>query len=140
MSETTPPDAIAKVIESAARLGVEIDAGEARKWIESMATEVAGGDVVVDVDSGVFGHRASMLDLDQHDLERFKKVAKIVGFENRPGVQTALALSGSSAPSPPPPPSPPTPTSSSASTSARRPRKTHAASWPRSSARRRCRP
>ncbi len=89
--------AISRVIESAARLGVEIDAGEAKLWIHSMATEVAGGDIVVDVDTGVFGHRASMLDLAPQDLDRFKRIAPIVGFENRPGVQTALALSGSSA-------------------------------------------
>jgi len=38
-----------------------------------------------------------MLDLDAADLARFQKIAPIVGFENRPGVQTALALSGSSA-------------------------------------------
>ncbi|HYI23663.1 MAG TPA: hypothetical protein VEX62_13620 [Candidatus Limnocylindrales bacterium] len=90
-------EAIGRVIESAARLGVEIDAGEAKLWIKSMAAEAAGGDIVVDVDTGVFGHRASMLDLAPQDLERFKRIAPIVGFENRPGVQTALALSGSSA-------------------------------------------
>ncbi|MEP7159296.1 MAG: hypothetical protein ABI797_07695, partial [Chloroflexota bacterium] len=31
------------------------------------------------------------------DLKRFQKIAPIVGFENRPGVSTALALSGSAA-------------------------------------------
>jgi hypothetical protein len=62
-----------------------------------MANEQSGGDVVVDVDSGVFGHRASMLDLDPNDLKRFKQIAKIVGFDNRENVRTALALSGSSA-------------------------------------------
>ena len=97
MSDINQQDAIAKVLDSAARLGVELDASEARKWIDSMAAEASGGDVVVDVDTGVFGHRASMLDLDAADLARFQKIAPIVGFENRPGVQTALALSGSSA-------------------------------------------
>ena len=90
-------DAITRVIDSARRLGVEIDGGEARQWIESMAAEATGGDVMVDVDTGVFGHRASMLDLDEADLARFAKMTPIVGFENRPNVQTALALSGSSA-------------------------------------------
>ena len=46
---------------------------------------------------GIFGHRATMLDLDPNDLKRFKQIAKIVGFENRENVRTALALSGSSA-------------------------------------------
>ncbi len=97
MTDTAQQDAIARVIESATRLGVEIDPDEAQRWIESMRAEAAGGDIVVDVDSGVFGHRASMLDLDPLDLARFKQIAPIVGIENRPGVQTALALSGSAA-------------------------------------------
>src|SRR5687767_8829414 len=62
-----------------------------------MAKESQGGDVIVDVDTGVFGHRASMLDLDAADLARFQKIAPIVGFQNQPNVSTALALSGSSA-------------------------------------------
>ncbi|MEP7158667.1 MAG: hypothetical protein ABI797_04515, partial [Chloroflexota bacterium] len=94
---TNQPDAIGRVMESAARLGVEIDAKEAQAWIDAMGAEVTGGDVVVDVDTGVFGHKASMLDLDLSDLKRFQKIAPIVGFENRPGVSTALALSGSAA-------------------------------------------
>lgn len=94
---TEQPDAISRVIESASRLGVELDAAEAQSWIESMAAEAAGGDVVVDVDTGIFGHRASMLDLAPEDMARFQRIAPIVGFENQPGVQTALALSGSSA-------------------------------------------
>ena len=90
-------DAIARVIQSASRLGVEINVIEAQSWIHEMAQEQAGGDVVVDVDTGVFGHRASMLDLDPADLKHFQQIAKIVGFENRENVRTALALSGSSA-------------------------------------------
>jgi hypothetical protein len=90
-------EAMDRVIDSAARLGIELDENEAVEWINAMATEATGGDVVVDVDSGVFGHRATMLDLRPEDLERFRRVAAIVGFENRPGVSTALALSGSAA-------------------------------------------
>jgi len=97
MADTTQHDAIARVIDSARRLGVEINELEANKWIAAMAAESVGGDVVVDVGSGVFGHRASMLDLNPEDLARFRRIAPIVGFENRPGVKTALALSGSSA-------------------------------------------
>ena len=97
MTDTKIDAAIARVIDSAARLGVEINVIEAQRWIHEMAEEKAGGDVVVDVDSGVFGHRASMLDLDPEDLKRFRQIAKIVGFENGDNVKTALALSGSSA-------------------------------------------
>src|SRR3954454_12452109 len=97
MTDQKMQDAIARVIESASRLGVEINVIEAQKWIHEMAQEQAGGDLVVDVDTGVFGHRATMLDLDPNDLKRFRQIAKIVGFENRDNVQTALALSGSAA-------------------------------------------
>jgi len=90
-------DAIGRVVESAARLGVELNEDEAREWIAAMAAEATGGDVVVDVDSGVFGHRATMLDLQPQELERFRRIAAIVGFENRENVTTALALSGSAA-------------------------------------------
>jgi hypothetical protein len=92
------PTALSTVIESARRLGVEIDEAEASAWIAAMQTESAGGDVVVDVDTGAFGHRATMLDFDERDLERFRKIGRIVGFEDRlPEVRTALALSGSAA-------------------------------------------
>ena len=97
MARSDTREAIARVIESASRLGVEINVIEAEQWVHAMVAESQGGNVVVDVDTGVFGHRASMLDLEPEDLERFKKIAPIVGFEDRPGVQTALALSGSSA-------------------------------------------
>ena len=86
------------VVESARRLGVEIDATEAAKWIEAIEAEATGGDVVVDVDSGVFGHRVSMLDFTQKDLDRYRRIGDIVGFPDRPPeVRTALALSGSAA-------------------------------------------
>jgi hypothetical protein len=97
MTDTKIDEAIERIIKSAGRLGVEINVIEAQRWIHDMAAEQAGGDIVVDVDSGAFGHRASMLDLDPADLKRFRQIAKIVGFENRENVQTALALSGSSA-------------------------------------------
>jgi hypothetical protein len=97
MADTKLKAAIARVMDSAARLGVEINVIEAQRWIDTMAREQSGGDIVVDVDTGVFGHRASMLDLEPADLARFRKIAPIVGFEDRDNVKTALALSGSSA-------------------------------------------
>jgi hypothetical protein len=91
-------EGIQRVLESAARLGVELDEQEARDWIAAMAAESAGGDIVVDVDSGVFGHRATMLDLDPADIAHFRRIGRIVGLPNRPDqVVTALAMSGSAA-------------------------------------------
>lgn len=93
---------VAKVKESAARMGVELDEAEATEWINAMASEVSGGDVMVedvlvDAESGVFGHKVTMLDWKPQDMARIREMARIVGFEDRPGVQTALALSGSAA-------------------------------------------
>ncbi|MDQ3449264.1 MAG: hypothetical protein M3432_08830 [Chloroflexota bacterium] len=93
----TSDEAIARVVESAERMGVELGEGEAAEWIAAMAAEVKGGDVVLDVNTGVYGHRVTMLDFKPEDLAHFRKIAAIVGFEDRPGVATALALSGSAA-------------------------------------------
>ncbi len=86
------------VIESARRLGVELDEVEAAHWVAALETESLGGDVVVDVNSGIYGHRVSMLDFTPRDLARFRAIGEIVGFPDRPPVvRTALALSGSAA-------------------------------------------
>jgi hypothetical protein len=86
------------IIESARVLGVELDAVEAATWMAALETESLGGDVVVDVDSGIYGHRVSMLDFTPRDLARFRAIGEIVGFPDRPPeVRTALALSGSAA-------------------------------------------
>jgi hypothetical protein len=90
--------ALAGIIESARRLGVELDEAEAAEWVAALEAEGAGGDVVVDVDSGIFGHRVSMLDFTPRDLARYRAIGEIVGFPDRPPeVLTALALSGSAA-------------------------------------------
>ena len=97
-TETTRDDAIAKVVASATRLGVELDEREAAEWVAAMETEASGGELVVDVDSGVYGHRVTMLDFRPEDLARFRAMSSIVGFEDRPPqVLTALSISGSAA-------------------------------------------
>ena len=90
--------ALRGIIESAQRLGVELDEAEAAQWVTALEVESAGGDVVVDVNSGTFGHRVSMLDFTPGDLERFRKIGEVVGFADRPPeFLTALAISGSAA-------------------------------------------
>ena len=49
-AETSPDQAIARVVESARRLGVELDEREAAEWVAAMETEASGGDLVVDVE------------------------------------------------------------------------------------------
>jgi hypothetical protein len=94
----SPDEALARVMASATRLGVEINEREAAEWIAAMENESTGGELVMDVNTGVYGHRISMLDFKLADLVRFREMSKIVGFDDRPPqVVTALAISGSAA-------------------------------------------
>jgi hypothetical protein len=94
-----PSADLARILESAQRLGVEMDEEEALQWLTGIAAARSGERlVVVDADSGVFGHRASMLDFDPAELAYFRQVGRLVEFQDQPGlVETALALSGSAA-------------------------------------------
>jgi hypothetical protein len=92
-----PQDPLASILESAQRMGVELDRDEALRWIAAMAAE-SGGGVHVDVQSGVFGHRVTMADSDPEGLARLRHVIGLVGIPDAPpDVLTALALSGSAA-------------------------------------------
>ncbi len=87
-----------RIMESARRLGVEIEEDDALQWLTNMAAYKESGQISMDTRSGVFGHNITMLDFSDKDLEYFRRVGKIVEFEDIPGkVETALALSGSSA-------------------------------------------
>ena len=88
-----------RILESAQRLGVEIDEEEALQWLTAIAASHAHDDnVVVDISSGVFGHKVTMLDFSPEDLEHFREIGRLVEFNDQPGlVETALALSGSAA-------------------------------------------
>ncbi|MFN2188021.1 MAG: hypothetical protein ACK2T3_04605 [Candidatus Promineifilaceae bacterium] len=89
---------IDQIIESAKALGVEIDEEEAIQWLTSMAAlDQEGLFLEIDQRDGVFGHRVVLLDFDPADLDRVRRVAAIVELEDRPNVETAIALSGSSA-------------------------------------------
>jgi hypothetical protein len=86
-----------QIVESAKRLGVELDVADALQWLTAM-TAAQHEEVVLDVHSGTFGHRITMLDFSDEDLAHFRKIGKLVEFEDTPGkVETALALSGSAA-------------------------------------------
>ena len=95
--EVSQEAATAKLLDAAVAMGIEIDREEAERWIAGMSAESAGS-LVVDVNTGVYGHRVTMADHDASELERFRRMAAVVGFEDRPPeVSTALALSGSAA-------------------------------------------
>ena len=100
MSETTanPEAALARILESARRLGVNINEADALQWLTNMAGAQGDNSISTDARSGVFGHHITMLDFSQQELEYFRRIGKLVEFEDIPGmVETALALSGSAA-------------------------------------------
>jgi len=101
MSEkgTQPPAAdLAQIVESAKRLGIELDEAEAMQWLTAMAATEAGQGVVMDERAGVFGSSIVMLDFNPADLAHFREIGRLVEFDDVPGVvETALALSGSAA-------------------------------------------
>jgi hypothetical protein len=88
-----------KIIESAKRLGVEMNEAESLQWLSAMAAEQGVADdedITVDAASGTYGYRATMLDFSPKDLARFRRIGKIVEVTGEGG-ESALALSGSAA-------------------------------------------
>lgn len=97
-AKSAPSEELQRILDSAQRLGVELDETDALQWLTAVAASQGDDDnVVVDVKTGVFGHRVSMLDFSDAELAHFRKIGQLVEFEDRPGVETALALSGSAA-------------------------------------------
>jgi hypothetical protein len=99
MDQTHPDydEELRNIIESASRLGVELHEADALAWLTAM-TASQQDEIVVDSQSGIFGHRISLLDFSDADLAHFRKIGELVEFKNVPGqVETALALSGSAA-------------------------------------------
>jgi len=97
-SKSTPTSDLERIIESAQRLGVELDEAEALQWLTAMAAQHDDDEITMDFRSGIFGHKVVMLDFHDEQLAHYRKIGKLVEFEDIPGkVETALALSGSSA-------------------------------------------
>ena len=91
-------DAYKRIVESAGRLKVQLNEQELERWMKSITEATGDSDIVVDKETGVFGHKVTMLDFDPQEVARFRAIGKIVEFEDIPGVvETALALSGSAA-------------------------------------------
>ena len=96
--QVTPTESLATIIESARRMGVEMDQEEALQWLANIASWQTQDAVQVDERTGIFGHRVVMLDFNPEDLAYFREIGRLVEFKDQPGVvETALALSGSSA-------------------------------------------
>lgn len=74
----TPSSEVSRIVESAQRLGIELDETEALQWLTAMAATQTGGDIVVDTRAGVFGHKVSMLDFSAEDLAYFREIGRLV--------------------------------------------------------------
>nr|MDQ2697708.1 hypothetical protein [Actinomycetota bacterium] len=96
MTDTTPTD-VSQIIASAQRMGMELDEVETQAWLAALA-DTSAAEVTVDEESGIFGHRVSMLDFSPRDLARFRRIGEVVEVKGPEGVaESALALSGSAA-------------------------------------------
>ena len=98
-SKQSPQDNdLQQIIESAQRLGIELNESDALQWLTAISAAQEEDEVVFDERAGVFGHKVSMLDFSSEDLAHFRKLGQLVEFIDIPGkVETALALSGSAA-------------------------------------------
>ena len=126
---TQPAEDLARILDAARRLGVELDEGEALRWLASMAADL-GGEIVLDAETGVFGHRVSMLDFSPSHL--LASGPSVGSLDSR--MVTASRprwLSRAPRRSPRSRPTPAIATTSSGSTSTLRPARTPAASWGR---------
>jgi hypothetical protein len=93
-----PAEQLRVIVESARRLGVEMDEADALQWMAKIAAWKAYDDVEVNDTDGIFGHRVAMLDFDPQQLAYFRAVGRVVEIPGIAGqVETALALAGSSA-------------------------------------------
>jgi hypothetical protein len=97
-SNTNPSEEMGRILESARRLGVELDEEEAIQWLVAISASQGEVDIQVNERDGIFGHRITLLDFSPDRLTYFRKIGKLVEFYDEPGVvETALALSGSAA-------------------------------------------
>ena len=96
--QPTPTVDLRRIVDSAHRLGIELNEAEALQWMTALVSLKSSMDISVDPGSGVFGSKIVMLDFSPHELAHFREIGRLVEFQDQPGVvETALALSGSSA-------------------------------------------
>ena len=93
-----PNQEMQRILESARRLGVELNEQEAIQWLVAVSGKPGGDEIVQDERQGIFGHRITLLDFSPERLAYFREIGKLVEFQDEAGVcETALALSGSAA-------------------------------------------
>ena len=57
-------DTYKRIVESAGRLKVQLNEQELERWMKSITEATGDSDIVVDKETGVFGHKVTMLDFD----------------------------------------------------------------------------
>jgi hypothetical protein len=98
MTEAYSREDLITVIDSAQRFNIELNEQEAIAWLDAIQKAKDSNEITFDERTGVFGQNIAMLDFSPARLDYFRKIGKVVEFEDIPGkVETALALSGSSA-------------------------------------------
>jgi len=96
--QPTPNVSVERIVESAHRLGIELNEDEALQWMTALVSMKSSMDISVDPNTGVFGNKIVMLDFSPNELAHFREIGRLVEFQDEAGVvETALALSGSSA-------------------------------------------
>src|SRR5690606_27518892 len=102
----TPPTAMSpaaaqadltRIVESAKRLGVELDEVEALHWLTAAAAPDHAQEALAAPGTGGLGPRVTRPGSTPADRPHFRPVGDIVGRRDPPAVETALALSGSAA-------------------------------------------
>jgi hypothetical protein len=75
----------------------EIDAASAA-WLEAVAAALATPEEhVLSPELDLGGHELALLDFDPADLDRLRRIGRLIEIPDEPDVSTALAISGSSA-------------------------------------------
>src|SRR4030042_4563879 len=96
--QPTPTIDLRRIVDSAHRLGIELNEAEALQWMTALVSMKSSMDISVDPGTGVFGSKIVMLDFSSQELAHFREIGRLVEFQDEAGiVETALALSGSSA-------------------------------------------
>ena len=87
---------VARIIQIAETLGIEVDEADVSQWLAAMAASDAM-EWDVDEESGIYGHEITLLDFDKATLQRYRRIADIVQLPDLPNVETAISLAGSAA-------------------------------------------
>ncbi len=88
---------VGKISKTARRLGVELDSHKALQWMIAVSSAERESAFEQDPQTGIFGHRISLLDFDQRELDYFRRLAERVRAERHPNIESAIAIAGSSA-------------------------------------------